>query len=287
ALNQRPAPSTTAVGAEPVAAPQLLRRSPRPDRQPCRLDNVDSVEWLVQSAPWGLSTGLALRPNNSERCTLSGRPQLSGVNSATGASEPIAVADLGPLDTSITRQFPATIDPAEPARLQIRGDKCPAGQKPRSYRALVLTVGAKKLPLPSSRRLTGICGADVSHWFVEPPMLYAALNAKLQAPAVLRRGQDFTYTVRIDNVFERDYPLSSCPVFRLGVADVDTGPWQRINCTLTSIEGHDSVEFTLPGHIPPDVEPGPHKLTWLAAMSTGEAAVADLGTDGTAVTITR
>lgn len=286
-ITHRPSPPTTTVSAEPVAAPHVLRRSPRPDRQPCRLDSVGSVDWIVQSAPWGPTTGYALRPNNSQRCTLSGRPRLSGVNTATGKSEPIAAADLGPLDNSVTRQFPATVDPGEPARIQIRGSKCPAGAKPRSYRDLVLTVGTKRLPLPSSRRLTGVCGADVSQWFVEPPMDYAALNATVEAPAVLRRGQDFTYTVRIDNVFVRDYPLPSCPIFRLGVAATDTGPWQRINCMQSSIDGHDSIEFALPGQIPPDIEPGQHKLTWMATMSTGEATIADMGTDGTAVTITR
>ena len=286
-ITHRPVRSTTAVGAEPVAAPQILRRSPRPDRQPCQLDNVDAVDWIVQSAPWGPSTGLALRPNNSERCTLSGRPQLSGINTTTGASEPIAAANLGPLDTSVVRQFPATVDPGEPARLDIRGNKCPAGQKARSYRNLVVTVGTKKLPLPGSQRLTGICGADVSQWFVEPPMLYAALNATVHAPTVLRRGQDFMYTVRIDNVFPRDYPMSSCPIFRLGIAATEIGPWQRINCTQTSIDGHDSIEFTLHGQVPPDTEPGQHKLTWMAAMSTGEAAIADMGTDGTTLTITQ
>ncbi|MFG2040782.1 hypothetical protein [Dactylosporangium sp. NPDC048998] len=282
------ADTSTAVGAEPVAAaPQILRRSPRPDRQPCRIDNVDSMDWIVQSAPWGLSTGLALRPNNSDRCTLSGRPQLSGINTATGASEPIAAVDAGQLDTSVTRQFPATIDPGEPARIEIRGGKCPAGQEPRSYRSLVVTVGTQKIPLPSSRSLTGICGADVSQWFVEPPMLYAALNAKLEAPRVLGRGQDFTYTVQIDNVYARNYPLSSCPIFRLGIAATDIGPWQRINCTQAAIHGHDSIRFTLHGQIPPDTEPGQHKLTWMAAMSTGEATIADMGTGGTTVTITR
>lgn len=286
-ITHRSSPSTTAVSAEPVAAPQILRRSPRPDRQPCRLDNVDSVSWIVQSAPWGPSTGFALRPNNGERCTLSGKPLLSGVNTATGKSEPIATADLGPLDASVARQFPATVDAGEPARVDIRGGKCSAGEKPRSYRDLMLTVDGKKIPLPGSSRLAGICGADVSQWFVEPPMLYAALNATLQAPAVLKRGEEFTYTVKIDNVYPADYPMPSCPTFRLGIGGTEIGSWQRIDCTQSSIDGHDSIEFELHGRIPPETEPGRHKLTWIAAMGTGEAAVADMGTDGADVTITR
>jgi len=286
-ITHRPASTTAVVGSAPADAPQVLRRSPRADRQPCRLDNLDSAGWVVQSAPWGLSTGLALRPDNSERCTLSGTPQLSGVNSATGVLEPIAAADAGPLDSGVARQFPATIDPGEPARVEIRGAKCVAGQKPRSYRNLVLTAGAEKISLPGARRLDDICGADVSQWYVEPPMLYAALNATLQAPTVLRRGQEFTYTVRIDNVYAREYSLSPCPAYRLGIAATPIGSWQRVNCTLNSIDGHDSSTFTLPGRIPPGTEPGPHKLTWMAVMSTGEATVADMGTSGTTVTITR
>jgi hypothetical protein len=285
-VTHRSSTSTTVASAEPVTAPQILRRSPRTDRQPCQLDKVDSVDWIVQSAPWGPSTGFALRPNNSERCTLSGTPQLSGVNTATGGSEPIAAVDAGPLDSDVTRQFPATIDPAEAARIEVRGDKCSAGQKSRSYRDLVLTVGTKMIPLPSSRRLTGICGADVSQWFVEPPMLYAALNATLRAPAVLGRGQDFTYTVQVDNPYARDYPLSPCPTYGLGIGATEIGSWQRINCTQTSIDGNDSVTFTLHGRIPLDTEPGQHKLTWMAAMSTGKATIADMGTDGTTITVT-
>lgn len=286
-ITHRPASTTAVVGSEPAAAPQILRRSPRADRQPCRLDNVDSAGWIVQSAPWGLSTGLALRPNNSERCTLSGRPQLSGVNTATGVLDPIAAADAGPLDSSVARQFPATIDPGEAARVEVRGTKCVAGQKPRSYRDLVLAVGAKKISLPSFRRLDDICGADVSQWFVEPPMLYAALNATLQAPTVLRRGEEFTYTVHIDNVYARDYSLSPCPTYRLGIAATEIGSWQRVNCTQSSIDGHDSITFTLQGQVPPDTKPGQHKLTWMAVMSTGEATIADMGTGGTTVTIPR
>lgn len=286
-VTHRPSASTTAVSAEPVAAPDVLHRSPRPDRQPCRLDNVDSLEWIQQSAPWGLSTGLALRPNNSERCTLSGTPVLSGVNTTTGESEPIAATHVGPLDANVTRQFPATVDPAEPARIEIRGNKCKAGQEPRSYRGLVIMVGTKKLTLPSSRLLSEVCGVDVSQWFVEPPLLYAALNATLQAPTVLRRGQEFTYTVRMENVYGRDYPMSSCPIFRLGIAATIVGPaWQRINCSQTSIDGGDGIGFTLHGQVPPDTDPGKHKLTWMAVMGNGEAAVADMGTDGTTVTVT-
>lgn len=287
-ITHRPSPSTTNVSAEPVATPQILRRAPRPDRQPCRLDRIDSVDWIVQSAPWGPSTGFAVRPNNTGRCTLSGQPQLSGVNTATGASEPIAAVDLGPLKDGVTRQFPATVDPGEPARIQIRGNtRCPAGQKPRSYRNLLLTAGDQKFRLPGTRTLTGVCGADVSQWFVEPPMDYAALNATVQAPPTLRQGQDFDYTVRIDNVFPHQYSLPSCPVFRLDVAVAETASWQRITCTQTRIDGNDEIEFTRRGRIPPDTAPGRHKLTWMAVLGNGEAIIADMGTDGTTVTITR
>jgi hypothetical protein len=117
-------------------------------------------------------------------------------------------------------------------------------------------------------------------------MEYAALNATVQTPPVLRPGQGFTYTVRIDNVFPRAYPLPACPVYRLSVAAAETGPWQRITCTQTSIAAHSRIQFTLRGQIPADLKPGQHKLTWMAVMSNGEAAIADMATDGTTVTIT-
>ncbi|MFC7241244.1 hypothetical protein ACFQO7_02005 [Catellatospora aurea] len=284
-----PPPTTLATvdATEQAAEPLIERRSPRPDRQPCRLDRVESLEWIVQSAPWGPSTGFALRPNNSERCTLSGTPQLSGTNVATGMSEPITAVSVGPLDDRITRQFPATVDPGEPARIHIRAaTTCPEGQNPRSYRALVLTVGTRQLKLPEFRVLTDVCGADVSPWFVEPPLDYAPLNATVQAPTTLRAGQDFTYTVRIDNAFPRDYELRSCPVYRLGLAAEATDTWRRITCAPTSIAAHGSMRFTLRGRVPPDTPPGRHKLTWLAALSDGEAIIADMATDGAVVVIT-
>jgi len=117
-------------------------------------------------------------------------------------------------------------------------------------------------------------------------MDYAPLNATVRAPSVLRPGQEFSYTVRIDNVFPRDYPLPSCPIYRLGVGGAAAGPWQRIECSQTSVGEHDSVEFTLRGQLPPDTKPGRRRLTWMAVMSNGEATIADMGTDGTTITVT-
>ncbi|MEV6347140.1 hypothetical protein [Actinoplanes sp. NPDC051851] len=282
-------PSSTVAAAEPVGEPRILRRSPRDARQACRLDQAGAMEWIVRSAPWGRSTGLALRPRNSERCTLSGTPLLSGVDTVTGESAPIptgAAGAAGALDARVPRQFPATVDPGETARLEVRGTPCAAGEEPRSYRELTVTTGTETIPLPASRTLTGVCGAAVSEWFVEPPMLYAALNATVEAPAVLRRGHDFTYTVTITNVYARDYGWSSCPVYRLGLAATAIGSWRRIVCTREGVDGHDGVAFTLRGRIPSDTEPGEQRLTWIAATSSGEAVIADMATDGTAVTVT-
>lgn len=281
-----PTKNVAVDATEPVTAPTVLRRSPRPDRQPCRLDRVDSLDWIVQSAPWGAATGFALRPSNDERCTLSGKPQLFATNVATGMSEPVPAVDLGPLDSSIARQFPATVDPGEMARVHIRGNNvCQADQQPQSYRDLVLVVGGNQLKVPKFRTLANVCGADVSPWFVEPPMEYAALNVSLDAPPVLRRGEDFTYVVRIDNVFSRVFSMLTCPVYRLTPAS-DSEPWRRIHCSVTAIGARSSLRFTLRGHIPADTALGKLKLTWMAVMSNGEAAIADMGSDGFSVTIT-
>jgi hypothetical protein len=118
-------------------------------------------------------------------------------------------------------------------------------------------------------------------------MLYAALNATLQAPATLRRGEDFTYTVKVSNPYPSDYSLSECPTFELGIGATEIGSWQRVNCTQERIDGHDSITFTLYGTIPADTEPGQHKLTWLAVTSAGEAVVADMETSGAPVEISK
>jgi hypothetical protein len=288
-LLQRPQEPTLvdATVDDVVGVPYLLRRSPRPDAVPCRTDRVTEVEWIVQSAPWGLSTGFGIRPFSQERCTLSGRPRLFGYDTATGLQVEVPYADAPATPPSDRpRQFPATVDGGELARVEIRGSSdCPTGQSPKSYRDLSLYVDGRELTMPSFRTLTSVCGAQVSDWFVEPPLEYASLDAYLEAPKTLRRGEDFSYTVRIHNAFPRRLALSGCPVYLFGLG-AEGGTWRRMRCEVSSIDAHQSVRFLMTGHVPADARLGPAKLTWMAALPNGEVIVADMQTSGYPVTIT-
>jgi hypothetical protein len=290
-LVQRQQPDTPAIidatVDDVVGVPFLQRRSPRPEAAACLTDRVTEVDWIVQSAPWGLSTGFGIRPGRDTRCTLSGRPRLFGVDTATGQRVEVPFAAVPPAaENGTPRQFPATIDGGEMARVEIRGSSdCPTGQSLRSYRDLSLLVDGRQLTLPSFRTLTDVCGAQVSEWFVEPPMEYASLDAYVEAPRTLRRGEDFSYTVRIHNAFSRRFALSGCPVYLFGLG-AEGRIWRRLQCRISSIGGHQSVRFQLTGHIPTDTKLGPAKLTWIAALPNGEVIVADMQTSGYPVTIT-
>ncbi len=270
-----------------AGVPSIQRRSPRPDRPPCRPERLNDPEWVVQSAPWGLSTGFAVEPLGLERCTLTGRPQLFGVDVATGLRVEVPFAAEAGSPSGRVRQFPATLDPGEPARVEIRGSStgCPSGQSPRSYRDLSLLVGGRELALPGFRTLSSVCGAHVSDWFVEPPMLYASLKANLEAPKTLRRGEEFSYSVRILNAYPKKFSFSACPVYSLGVG-ADGQGWRHLACGISSIGPHRSVSFQMTGRLPADTPTGRALLTWMAVLPNGEVIVADMMTSGYPVTVT-
>jgi hypothetical protein len=268
------------------APPDMQRRSPRPDRAPCPVDALGPVEWIVQSAPWGNSTGFGIRNIKQDRCTLSGTPTLIGTDVDTGVRVPVPSAELPPGNDTKVRQFPATIDAGELARIEIKGQAvCQPWQTPRSYRDLVLVFQGHELPLPNFRHLDSVCGAQVSPWFVEPPLEYAPLVVSLDAPTTLQRGTDFTYTVNMLNASRRPYRLPACPSYQITPTQRE-GEWRTLNCQLTEIPPHTTVHFKLHGYIPAQANPGQLKLTWMAVMSDGTVAVADMQTDGLKVTIT-
>ncbi|GIH06085.1 hypothetical protein Rhe02_41520 [Rhizocola hellebori] len=290
-IQRRPAETPTNIDAtvdEAVGVPHILRRSPRPDRAACPPERIMEVEWIVQSAPWGMSTGFGARLFTDQRCTLSGRPQLFGVDVATGQRVEIPfVPNVAPMDSGRVRQFPATIDGGELARVEIHGNSaCPTGQSPQSYRDLSLLIGDRQLDLPDQRSLTAVCGADVSEWFVEPPMEYASLDAYLLAPKTLRRGEDFSYTVQIANRFPRKFNIQDCPVYLLGLG-AQGQTWRRLSCDISSIDAHRTVRFRMTGHVPADAAVGPAKLTWIGVLPNGEVIVADMATSGYPVSITQ
>ena len=266
--------------------PYIQRRSPRPDRDPCPPDQIKDVQWIVQSAPWGMSTGFGLNAFTDKRCTLSGRPRLFGVDTVTGQRVEVPFVATPPASNNgQARQFPATIDPGEMARVAIHGSAdCPAGQGPQSYRQLTLLVGGRELALPEQRTLTAVCGAHVSEWFVEPPMEYASLAAYLDSPKTLRRGENFSYTVRILNGYNTKFILPGCPAYLLGLG-ADGHGWRRLRCGISSIGAHQTVRFQMTGHIPASTPTGPAKLTWIAALPNGEVIVADMALSGYPVTI--
>lgn len=266
-------------------APFMRRTSPRPDRAACPVEALGEIEWIVQSAPWGYSTGFGLRNNRDQRCTLRGTPTLFAVDVETGARVPVPVAEPPSKNDTKARQFPATLDPGELARVEIDGQSsCAPSQTPRSYRDLVLVHEGHEFRVPTLRKLDNVCGASVSPWFVEPSLEFAPLVVSLDAPTSLQRGTDFTYTVKVLNASPRTYRVPACPAYQLSLAAAQ-GEWRTLNCRITEIEPHETVYFRLRGHIPADAATGETKLTWMAVMDDGEVAVADMQTSGFKVTV--
>jgi hypothetical protein len=219
-------------------------------------------------------------PNaSSQRCTVhteTAQTVLTVTNVATGQREMFtpgsATPMVGPLGAW---QTPATIDPGEPARLDIAaGDGC--GQR---FEDFVLVVLGRSYQLD----LSTDCPPSLTGWYVEPPLLNAPLTVTMKAPATVQRGQFFDYVVTVLSA-QGTFKLFDCPVYlqRLGTQAV----WRRLNChRLKAFPAHTPVSFTMRAYVPPDQPTGSVKLSWMAVMSDGKVAIAEFATDGVNVDV--
>jgi hypothetical protein len=210
-----------------------------------------------------------------ERCTLrdNGMTTLTATNAATGLREVFTPGSATPAGAW---QVPATIDPGEPARLDIIAGTENCGQRFDDFALEVLGVVYEL-------DMTTECVPTLTNWYVEPPLLNAPLTVTMKAPPTVQRGQWFDYVVTVLNVFG-DYTLSQCPVYleRLGTHAI----WRRLNCDrLKAFPAHQPIKFAMRAYVPPDQPLGATTLSWMAVMADGEVAIAEIATDGVKVNV--
>jgi len=266
-------PIAFVAGEELVAPSYLARRSPRPDVKPCT--RMSDTPWLKPD--WlrpELTTVMLPAFTSLERCTLydNGGTTMSATNVSTGLREVFTPGSATPPGAW---QSPATVDPGEPARIDIiAGKGC--GQK---FDDFVITV----LGQPHQLDLTTECAPELTNWYVEPPLLNAPLTVTMKAPGTVQRGQWFDYVV---TVLSNLSPVSvvQCPVYqeRLG----NRATWRKLNCDrLRYFPSYIPVKFAMRAYVPPDHPTGPTKLSWMAVMSDGKVAIAEIANDGVPVEV--
>jgi len=264
------------VAGEEVGAPAYLaRRSPRPDAKPCA--RMGDEAWLRQdwSRPGVITVMLPAYNPTGERCTLrdNGGTTVTATNQATGLREVFTAGSATPPGAW---QSPATIDGGEPARLDIIAGAENCGERFDDFALEVLGV-VYELDLATK------CAPAVTQWYVEPPLLNAPLTVFMKAPAIVQRGQWFDYVVTMLSTFG-PYTLRNCPIYlqRLGTQAV----WRRLNCDrLKSLPANTRIQFAMRAYVPPDQPLGTTPLSWMAVMSDGKVAIAEIATDGLKVEV--
>ncbi|HLL64528.1 MAG TPA: hypothetical protein VK453_02145 [Micromonosporaceae bacterium] len=261
----------------------LARRSPRPDREPCAVADMVDNTWVERSQTPSGGPVLTVLMGGSmvPRCTLAGSAELTGVDITTGRRTRIPVTAGTSVDGGI-KQYPATIDGGEAARIDIVGGCNDSG--PTGYRDAALTVQGREIPLPDLK-LTMDCRLSIGSWYVQPPLLNAPLTVQITAPDTTRAGTDLDYTVTVRNTFPRPYRLAPCPVYRQtfdGLASTF-----RLNCAIREIGAHSSATFAMRVRVPADAPAGPARLRWMAVLADGTVAIGDIATDGVVVQVER
>ncbi|AGZ38858.1 DUF4232 domain-containing protein [Actinoplanes friuliensis] len=290
ALRVSPSDSTvvTADGtvgwvAEPLAqAPQLARRSPRPAAPACdpaKLNPTIGYEDVL-AADGTMLRSVVVTNRTDRRCTLSGIPTVKGTLTSTGARTTVVAYPVAD-EPGELRQYPATIDPGEAARVDVT--KGSAGCDATELTDVVLEFGARSFPAsPKSDEV--MCAPRAGSWYVRPPLLNAPVMAKISAPAQVRRGETFDYTVELTNGYNRTFSYGGCPAYRQEFAG--SKGWFRLNCGPRKIGPHSSVTYAMRATVPKDAEKG-GRLTWMAAMPDGEVVIANLDTGGVPVEIVK
>lgn len=267
--------------ADPPGEP--ARRGPRPGARPCTAADLAGLAWFEPGgAAGGHVANVALLPNNSgSRCTLAGSAKVIATDAATGRRAELATRSGTYFDGGI-KQYPATIDPGEAARVDIAtASGCNGGINMTHYRDVVLVVLGRPFPL-SGLDLHTTCQVSIGSWYVLPPVVNAPLTVTLDTPPHAHRGQSYQYTVTMINV-TRPLHLYPCPVYTQTLANhVST---YRLNCAIGSIPVDRPVRFAMTLHVPRDAPLGTTQLTWTAVMADGTVAIADQATGGAAVQV--
>jgi hypothetical protein len=271
------------IDAPATQLPQVARRSPRADARRCEPSDLGAKAWTSGNLQRPDSSASVLVSNSSDsRCTLSGPAKIVGTDAATG--ELVTLTSSSPDTQAPGAQYPATIDPGEPARATFARDTpCNADASPRRITKPAVVVGDRHLPLSSMPSIDA-CTMTVGQWHVLPPAINApAQLVTIDAPREVRRGDELSYTVTLQNPSDETLELDPCPVYTHGLPGLQGG--YHLNCQIDSVDPHSAVTFSMRYTVPTSAPVGATKLTWQAIMKDGKVATADLSTGGSDITV--
>ncbi|ROO51653.1 uncharacterized protein DUF4232 [Micromonospora sp. Llam0] len=267
---------------KPVNSVTVIRREPRPDSRPCNPSDLTRSAWTEATEP-GVVT-LLVANNSDTRCTLRGTAMLTGLEQQSSARRQIEARALV-TEPEPLGQHPATIDPGEPARIDLRvSDRCsdPAASVVRYLDVEIVTLG-RSIPV-AQLELPGTCPVEIGQWYVLPPPLYTPfVSASIEAPKAVQRGTQLTYVVTLRNESGNALPLSPCPITVQQISGQTSK--NLLNCTDETLGAHQSRRFEMQMWIPADTQLGRNRLSWMAVMGDGRVTVADLATGGTPLVV--
>jgi len=264
-----PSPSVVAWLNEPTTPGELEATEPpeRPAARPCAAEDVaaQAVVGDTEGAGGHILTTIRLGNASSSRCTLSGTMSLAGIRTERGTI----------IDNVGWKQYPATIDPGEEARVDLETSyMCDGAQK--QYHDIVMKVLGRSFPL-AGLRLGSTCPVRAGDWYVQidaptPEPRYAGLTATIQAPATVVRGSTVDYVVTLTNPGTTAVRLDPCPVYLEQLWK--NVAYYRLNCAAGEIGAGASVRFAMRLRIDAETPLGPTRLQWNLAETAGSTAEA-------------
>ncbi|GGM12004.1 hypothetical protein ACFFX1_26080 [Dactylosporangium sucinum] len=255
--------------AEPATLPELDRRDPRPDARPCTDDALGNQPWHERT---GDTLTVLVANHRIERCTIPGTSAIIATEIATGV--PVTLRGSLPLRHAFD-QAPATIDPGEPARIDVQVESCPTPL----YRDPRIVAGGREVPVD----LGPGCGYSASPWYVQAPLINTPLTVTMSVPGTVRRGTTLVYDVTVRNAFPRAFSLQPCPAYQQTLAGLKST--YRLNCAAKSVPRHGALTFRMRFEVPASAALGRTTLTWMAVVADGRVAIADLSNGGVPVEI--
>jgi hypothetical protein len=274
-----------------VAAPtSFARTDPRPTKRPCQGKDFDAG--AARPNPlWSDDDPLATTPNpgtevrqsalintRTGECTLSGSAKLRGTDPVTGQSVVLSTNVGTSIDGGI-KHYPATIA-NQPAQIDIvTATSCRTGTP---YRDVELVFADRAYPVPWLIVSPG-CTIHIGDWYSLPQLVNAPVEASINAPATVHRGETLRYSVTLLNSMDMAPALDPCPVYKQSLAT--TKQWMQLNCTLRRLPAHTPVSFQMQLPVPADAPLGPTKLEWIVVFSSGQVRYASEDTSGVTVEI--
>jgi hypothetical protein len=291
-----PADNDTVPGVVPyldrtVAAPTYFARNdPRPTKRPCQGEDF-GAGGDGPNPLWGDDKPLATTPNpgtevrqsaliNSRtgECTLSGSAKLRGTDPVTSQSVMLSANAGTSIDGGI-KLYPATIA-NQPAQIDIVTSTSCRTATP--YRDVELVFADRAYPVPWLIVSPG-CTIHIGDWYSLPQFVNVPLDAWIDAPATVHRGETLRYSVTLLNSMGMTPALDPCPVYKQSLAT--TTQWMQLNCVLRRLPAHTPVTFQMQLPVPADAPLGRTKLEWIVVFSSGQVRYASEDTNGATVEI--